>query len=200
MIVLVDPKVGQIGHLDHERQIVSTKACRVSPVVAVLVQPAERHIVTRPVLGLVLPDGCTDPAKADLANKKGWYIDFDSNGEKGLAAPVILDGQLFFTTYVPEDVINAATCSIIEGIGRLWGLNVLTGAAAQNWDGVGDDTNLTKSDRTMTLGSGIPSQAVPIFQAEGVTLLIGGGGGATAVDPELDPPREISYWLEEEGT
>jgi type IV pilus assembly protein PilY1 len=145
-------------------------------------------------------DFSSDPAKADLTSASGWYINFDSNGEKGLAAPVILDGQLFFTSYVPEDVINAATCSIIEGVGRLYGLDVLTGAAAQNWDGVGDDTNLTKSDRTMTLGSGIPSQAVPIFQKEGITLLIGGGGGATSVDPDIGLPRFRTYWNEEEGT
>ena len=80
------------------------------------------------------------------------------------------------------------------------GLNVLTGAAAQNWDEAGDDTNLTQSDRTMTLGSGIPSQAVPIFQKEGVTLLIGGGGGATSVDPDIGLPRFRTYWNEEEGT
>jgi type IV pilus assembly protein PilY1 len=145
-------------------------------------------------------DFSADPAKADLANANGWYIDLDSDGEKGLATPVILGGQLFFTTYFPEDVIDADTCSIIEGVGRLYGLNVLTGAAAQNFDGVGDDTNLTKSDRTLSLGSGIPSQAVPIFQAEGVTLLIGGGGGATAVNPNIGLPRFRTYWNEEEGT
>jgi type IV pilus assembly protein PilY1 len=145
-------------------------------------------------------DFSADPAKADLANASGWYIDFDSNGEKGLASPVILGGQLFFTTYVPEDVINASTCSIIEGVGRLYGINVLNGAPVQNFDGVGDDTNLTQSDRTFSLGSGIPSQAVPIFQAEGVTLLIGGGGGATAVDPDIGLPRFRTYWGEEEGS
>jgi len=132
----------------------------------------------------------------NLENADGWYINLEGNGEKGLAAPVILGGQLFFTTYVPEGVIDTTNCTIAEGVGRLYGINVLTGAPTQNWDGVGDDTNLTKSDRTYALGSGIPSQAVPIFQPEGVTLLIGGGGGATSVNPNIGLPRERTYWYQ----
>ncbi len=57
-----------------------------------------------------------------------------------------------------------------------------------------DDGNLTKAERTYTLGDGIPSSAVPIFQEEGITLLIGGGGGATTIDPNLALPRSRTYW------
>ena len=82
--------------------------------------------------------------------------------------------------------------------GKLYQVDILDGSAVQNWDGVGDDTNLTKSDRVFGLGSGIPSQAVPIFQPEGITLLIGGGGGATSVDPDISLPRVRTYWGQEE--
>ncbi|MEE9265942.1 MAG: hypothetical protein V3V86_04355, partial [Gammaproteobacteria bacterium] len=95
----------------------------------------------------------------DLESANGWFIDLEGSGEKGLAAPVILDGKIFFTTYLPEKVIDPANCSIQEGAGRLYAVDVLNGNAVQNWDGVGDDSNLTKSDRTYGLGSGIPSQA-----------------------------------------
>jgi type IV pilus assembly protein PilY1 len=133
-----------------------------------------------------------------LKAAEGWYIDLEGVGEKGLAAPVILDGRIFFTTYVPEKVIDPTQCSIQEGAGKLYQIDVLDGSAVQNWDGVGDDNNLTKSDRTYGLGSGIPSQAVPIFQPEGITLLIGGGGGATSVDPNIALPRVRTYWGQEE--
>jgi hypothetical protein len=83
--------------------------------------------------------------------------------------------------------------------GLLYAINVLNGAAVYpNWDDVGDDFNLTKADRTYTLGGGIPSSAVPIFQEEGITLLIGGGGGATTIDPNLALPRQRTYWGQEE--
>ncbi len=133
-----------------------------------------------------------------LKAAEGWYIDLEGSGEKGLAAPVVLDGKIFFTTYVPEKVIDPTKCSIQEGTGKLYAVDVLDGSAVMNWDGVGDDTNLTKSDRTYGLGSGIPSQAVPIFQPEGITLLIGGGGGATSVDPDIGLPRTRTYWGQEE--
>ena len=71
---------------------------------------------------------------------------------------------------------------------------MLNGAAGFNWDGVGSTVSLAASDRTYSLGGGIPSGAVPIFQAEGITLLVGGGGGATTIDPNLALPRARTYW------
>ena len=52
-------------------------------------------------------------------------------------------------------------------------------------------------DRVYKLGGGIPSAAVPIFQPEAITLLIGGGGGATTVNPNLTLPRDRTYWVQE---
>ena len=137
---------------------------------------------------------------ADLKAAKGWYIDLEETGEKSLAGPVVLAGQLFVTTYLPEGVVNLTSCSLQEGSGRLYGLNVLTGTPLKNWDGEGEASTLTKSDRVYALGGGIPSQAVPIFQEEGITLLVGGGGGATAVDPGIQLPRVRTYWYQEEGS
>jgi type IV pilus assembly protein PilY1 len=143
-----------------------------------------------------------DPQSADLTDLQaadGYFLDFEGSGEKGLASPVVLGGTAFFTSYLPEGVVSATTCSLAEGSGLLYAINVLNGAAVYpNWDDVGDDSNLTKADRTYTLGGGIPSSAVPIFQEEGITLLIGGGGGATTIDPDLALPRQRTYWGQEE--
>jgi type IV pilus assembly protein PilY1 len=144
------------------------------------------------------PDDATQATELqDLQNGSGWFIDFPGNGEKGLAAPIIIAGKLFFTTYLPEGIINFTTCALAEGAGRLWGVDVLSGASIFNWDDADGTSNLTISDRTYTLGAGIPSSAVPIFQEEGITLLIGGGGGATTVDPDVDLPRARTYWYEQ---
>ena len=95
----------------------------------------------------------------------------------------------------PDGVISSTSCSLADGAGLLYAINVLNGAAVFNWDGVGSAVSLAASDRTYTLGGGIPSGAVPIFQAEGITLLVGGGGGATTIDPNLALPRARTYWM-----
>ncbi len=137
-----------------------------------------------------------------LKAASGWYLQFkedaaspnDYIGEKGLSRPIALAGTLFLTTYLPDS--QAAGCQAAEGSGRLYGLNILTaGAVYHDWDGNSGD--LTTGDRTYTLGSGIPSDAVPIFQKQGVQLLVGTSGGATTVDPDIDLPRERTYWFEQ---
>jgi type IV pilus assembly protein PilY1 len=142
-----------------------------------------------------------DPTGTDLSALQaadGYYINLEGVGEKGLSSPITLGGTVFFTSYTPEDVLQISDCSLAEGGGLVYALNVLNGAAVYNWDGVGDDTNLTKGDRVLTLGAGIPSSAVPIFQEEGISLLIGGGGGAKTIDPKLGLPRARTYWGQEE--
>ena len=145
-------------------------------------------------------NGPVDQDLTDLQASNGYYIDLEDDGEKGLSSPVVLEGKVFFTTYLPDASASGSTCAIVEGVGRLYGFNVLNGAAAYNWDETGDDTVTTKSDRTYALESGIPSSAVPIFQEKGITLLIGGGGGATTVDPNIALPRVRTYWTAQGGT
>ncbi|MDX1431660.1 MAG: PilC/PilY family type IV pilus protein [Gammaproteobacteria bacterium] len=134
-------------------------------------------------------------ALADLRASRGWYLNLVDVGEKALAAPIVLGGKLFFTTYLPEAVSGA--CEAQEGGGRLYALHVLNAKAVLNFDGIGDDTDLSGNDRTYTLGGGIPSSAVPIFQEEGITLLIGTSAGGESVDPGLVPPRVKTFWTQE---
>jgi type IV pilus assembly protein PilY1 len=143
-----------------------------------------------------------DPQGTDLANLQnadGYYFDLIDPGEKGLSSPIVLGGKVFFTTYLPEQVVNVAACTLAEGAGVLYGINVLNGTAVFNWDQSPVSDPFTLADRRMSLGSGIPSSAVPIFQPGGISLLVGGSGGATVVDPGLALPRAQTYWFEERG-
>jgi type IV pilus assembly protein PilY1 len=143
-----------------------------------------------------------DPQGTDLANLQnanGYYFNLVDPGEKGLSSPIVLGGTVFFTTYLPDQVVNLASCSLAEGGGLLYGINVLNGTAVFNWDQSPVTDPLSFADRRMTLGSGIPSSAVPIFQPGGISLLIGGSSGATVVDPGLSLPRSRTYWFEEKG-
>lgn len=140
-------------------------------------------------------------AKSAMQASSGWFIDLTDNGtkvgEKGLSSPIILAGKLFFTTFLPSTTNDP--CQAIEGSGRLYGINAITAAAEfEDWLDGGIDTAFETGDRTYELGGGIPSSAVPIFQEQGVTLLIGTGGGAESVDPDIALPRVRTYWYQEQ--
>ena len=141
-----------------------------------------------------------DPEGSDLTDLQvsdGWFIDLLGTGEKALAAPDIISGALTFTTYLPEGVVDFSSCSLAEGSGVLYGVDVLTGGVVFNFDDADGSEELTLSDKTFTLGAGIPSSAVPIFQEEGITFLIGGGGGASTFNPNLSLPRGRTYWYQQ---
>lgn len=106
-----------------------------------------------------------DVCTADLSN--GWKLALEGVGEKSLAPAITAFGTVYFTTFLPEgDGSSAGTsCAPSEGGGRLYGVNLFTGAPVNNYDsGDGsDDITLTKSDRFDPLGSGgIPAEVVPI--------------------------------------
>ena len=143
-----------------------------------------------------------NPAGTDLANLQnanGYFFDLVDPGEKGLSSPVILGGTVFFTTYLPANVVNVSACQLVEGAGQLYAVDVLNGSAVFNWDQSPATDPLSVADRRRSLGAGIPSSVVPVFQPGGISLLIGGSGGATVVDPGLALPRSRTFWYEERG-
>ncbi|GMQ76261.1 MAG: hypothetical protein BMS9Abin01_1531 [Gammaproteobacteria bacterium] len=141
-----------------------------------------------------------DPGGTDLANLQaanGYYLDFEAPGEKGLSSPITLEGKLVFTTYLPEAVVNLAACSLAEGEGAAYGINVLNGSAIFNWDESPDTDPLSVADRKLTLGAGIPSSAVPIFTQEEISLLIGTSSGTKTLKTGIKLPRQRTFWFEE---
>jgi type IV pilus assembly protein PilY1 len=138
--------------------------------------------------------GAVDALKAS----KGWFFNLEAPGEKGIARGIVLDSKFFITTFLPESSGSTNTCNLNStGAGRLYAVNALHGGAAINWN---DPSNPledpTKDDRYMELGAGIPSEAVPVFQEEGVTIIVGTGGSATSIDPNIKLPRYRTYWSE----
>ena len=153
------------------------------------------------MLDFTILDGPEDlPDPADFVTSAGYFLRLDTggagSGEKGLAAPTTLAGKLFFTTYLPQGVVLTDKCSLAEGRGQLYGIDAITGRAIFNWDTPSDPT-INRADRTYGLGSGIPSNPVPVFFPEKVMLLVGVGGGAETVDPDITVPQGRTYWFEQ---
>lgn len=64
-----------------------------------------------------------------FGQKRGWYYHFADDGEKSLAAAAIVEGTVFFTSYVPGDLSDTDQC-LISGMGRLYGFNLHRGTRA----------------------------------------------------------------------
>jgi len=139
-------------------------------------------------------DAAQASAVAALKTSSGWFLRFEDLGEKSLASPLVIAGKLFFTTFLPE--ADLAACAAQEGAGRLYGIDLLSAVSIFNWDESPDSDPLSVTDRTFSLGSGIPSSAGPIFLPDSVSLLIG-GGSITRIDPGITLPRQRTYWFEE---
>lgn len=140
-------------------------------------------------------------AITDIKGKKGWFIDFKEYddswvGEKGLASPLILDGKLFYTTYVPGLTSTDPCAAAVEGGGRLYAVDMLTGGAVFDWD-ESENSDLEKEDRRYQLGAGIPSETGVIFQPTGVSVIVGSGGGGYVVDPEVGLPKHRTFWMQQ---
>jgi len=147
----------------------------------------------------------------------GWYIKLNEtftnngvtySGEKVLAPALVFNKVAYYTTYAPSTVVVGDPCLPGNlGIGRLYAVDYKTGEAVMNYDtgNSSDGTNtrslnsegeaLLRSDRVMTLGSGIPSGIVVIVGAGGDSqLLIGCGGAICSADTSGGGTIIPLYW------
>ena len=68
----------------------------------------------------------TEAENLVFGTKRGWYYRFTDSGEKSLAAASIVQGRVFFTSYVPGDLSSSNQC-LVSGKGRLYGFDLHKG-------------------------------------------------------------------------
>lgn len=78
-----------------------------------------------------------------FASKSGWFVRLTSGGEKVLASPLILDYQVFFTTYLPASASTSA-CAPPTGNSRAYLVNLVDGNAVED---LNDNDEQDASDR-----------------------------------------------------
>jgi hypothetical protein len=63
-------------------------------------------------LGLLTSDDASvvEAQSGEFATKKGWMLKLTTSGEKVLSSPLILDYNIFFTTYIPA-ASNPSQCA-----------------------------------------------------------------------------------------
>jgi type IV pilus assembly protein PilY1 len=88
-------------------------------------------------------ESARDLAAEAFADKSGWMIRLTTNGEKVLSSPLILDYQIFFTTYVPASS-STSSCAPPTGNSRAYLVNLFNANAV---DDLNDNGNLDSGDR-----------------------------------------------------
>ncbi len=127
----------------------------------------------------------------------GWYYDFDSDtdviaGEKVIRRPRVLGGVLLFSSYRPgAGASTVDECSANVGLSHDYNWNILSGAAALDWDGDGD---IDADDRAREGSAGVNSGGVPIYTDDGVLLLKTTGAGLGTERVTSGVPRFRTYW------
>lgn len=72
-----------------------------------------------------------------FAERAGWYISMGSGGEKVLASPLIINYQLFFTTYLPATASDSL-CAPPTGNSRAYLVELVNGNAVADLDQDGE--------------------------------------------------------------
>jgi len=164
-------------------------------------------------LTLTGPDGGDPPDSVlnNLQQSHGWYFDLEgeyydattppadpTTGEKGFSTATVLDGKMFFTTYLPPDdsVPPEDVCAVSGTLGtsRFYAVDFFTGAPAFDRDTSG---SFDKVERFKDIGPG-PSSDVTVVNQPGSTLLqVPTRQGSTVEDPGFAPEFNKTFWLEE---
>ncbi len=150
----------------------------------------------------------TDTEKATvqtaLNNADGWYIRLENPGEKVVAAPRVYGGVVYFTTYTPSAGTEAATgdpCSIstVRGVGRLYAVDYKTGGSVLELSSEVESNPavaLGKKDRSVAIGTAIPSAPVIAILAGGARIFIGVEGGIASLPTVATPDMHTYYWTQ----
>jgi hypothetical protein len=115
-----------------------------------------------------------------LKEKNGWYIILETSSEKSLATPVVFYKTAYFTTFTASadpNILDA--CYVGEGTAKLYAVKYTNGNAVFNFDLTNDvsGTVLSKTDRSLLMGTAIPSGVIITFIGGKAVAYAGVGGG-----------------------
>ena len=138
-------------------------------------------------------DGDDEQACAALDLSHGWRLALQGQGEKALSSPLVSNGRILFTSYLPAVTAGLDSCAGRFGRGRAYAVKLANGAPDPELAGL--LTPLGRSSRYTGLGSGIPGDIVPYRDQ---LLLPGTGVDGSPLLRLPGPSRWRAYWLEED--
>ncbi|MBU6282402.1 hypothetical protein KGQ64_09195 [bacterium] len=134
-----------------------------------------------------------------IQSARGWYLVLPGTGEKVLAAPTVYF-NVAFTTFTPSSapcenggqarlyVVDPLTGSPTRDLPGTSGSNLGGGASGGTGSGTGGGANLTASDRSAVIGSGLSTGLRVAFGANGTKAFLGvSKSGGVAIQPFVLP-------------
>jgi len=157
------------------------------------------------VTGDILQDSSkTETEKAThlsaIETGNGWRMDLEHSGEKIVSTPLVYNKVIYFTTFSPTTSSTSADTDLCfsTGVGeaRLYAVDYKTGSAVfENFDG--NSATLTKADKFVSLGSGIPSEPSIVVTEKGTFIITGTDTGMYKHDPKDKRSMTRYYWLKQ---
>jgi len=144
---------------------------------------------------------CTSTQETKLADA-GWKIQMNqATGEKILSRPLIVNGVIYFSSYLPPNTSTSTLCGPDEGSGLNYAVNLHDATAVFNLDlsnavvgPSGEVVELQSGDRFYSAGAGIPSDPIVITK-DGYNYVQSSG------DPRLRAASALfanrTYWYVE---
>lgn len=118
-----------------------------------------------------------DPASddpVDMTGKMGWVMFLPQQGEKVMASPILLFGEVFFTSYIPTAALATSKCSPVIGVTRLWRMGAYDAAVVRD---INKDGKLTAEDRVQdNLVEGLGGAPQLLVGEDGKNAIIAGTG------------------------
>jgi type IV pilus assembly protein PilY1 len=143
-------------------------------------------------------DAIRSEALTQLKAKSGWFIELlpATSGEKSLSTPVVFYKTAYFTTFSPSPEAppeGTDPCYVGEGKARLYALGYFTGNAVLSLD-LTNDTTGTTLERSVEIGTSIPSGVIITFVWGKGVAYTGVGGGIRNTKLPTDKSIVPIYW------
>ena len=144
--------------------------------------------------------------RTDLEINKGWYIRLENPGEKVVSSPRVYAGVVYVTTYTPssDTPTDGDPCAVstVRGVARLYALDYKTGASMHEFssevetDAGGNAVALGKKDRSVAIGTAIPSAPVIAVLSGGARIFVGVEGGIASLPTIANQDMYRYYWTQ----
>lgn len=134
-----------------------------------------------------ITDDCFATTCSDTVLTNGWKLHLEANGEKNLSSPLVVAGNVFFTTYLPEGGDPGNVCAPQVGSSQLYIVSFREGKPVFNLSGTITDSGLGKTDRYKDDVEGIGGDVISL----GPKFIMTPGGQVFESGSE---GRSTTYW------
>ncbi len=131
-------------------------------------------------------------AYKDLTSGSGWRYNFTSAGEKSLGRATLLEGTVYFTSFVPNSLTNI-DCGISDlGQGWLYAVNLHSGInhLTETKESIG-----ARVPDALVIHSGVNEKGESVIRLLGV----GAGDEIVVVDPETEETETVNAGTKDTG-